>query len=117
MNQFRKMGFFFQNLSEQFGLGLFNAVLPDLGKINDLLAHLLPHIQEFLNHLISYAPAAMHFLEGAIESVRHFTGTCQHGDGTFDKLPGSFQAMLGAIFAIGPALRMMGSPIFWLMAG
>jgi len=117
MNQFRSMGFFFHNLSQQAGLALFKVIEPELVKINAQLAEMLPHIQAFLNHLISYAPAAMHFLQGVIKAFDWLIQLATVAMETFDKMPGVLQGALAGMLAIGPALRLMGSPIFWVLAG
>lgn len=117
MNQFRQMGLFFSALEQQFGLGLFGKVEPELRKINVLLEQMLPDIQTFLNHVISYAPAALHFLEGAIKAF----GTLIHLGGvamdTWDKLPIHMREMLVAIVALPKAVGLVKSPLFMLIAG
>jgi hypothetical protein len=117
MNQFRQMGFFFQNLSQQFGLGLFNAILPQLEKINLLLIDMLPAIQRFLNHLISYAPAALEFLQGMMHGFKVMLEIATFGMETFDKLPAAMQHAVEAMLLFPAALKLMGSPLFWILGG
>jgi hypothetical protein len=117
MNQFRQMGFLFTNLSQRFGLGLFNAILPDLTKINVLLIRMLPDMQAFLDRMISYAPAVMHFLEGAIKGFDALIRVALLGMDTFEKFPTAIKLMIGAILALPKAINLIGSPLFWILGG
>lgn len=116
-NQFRQMGFFFQALEQQFASGLFAKVEPELRTINVQLQQMLPDIQAFLNHIISYAPAALHFLEGAIHAFDTMIALGSVAMETFDKLPRSLEVMLGAMIALPKALNLARSPLFMMIAG
>jgi hypothetical protein len=117
MNQFRLMGFFFENLKDKFALGLFNAIEQPLKDINAQLQALLPDIEKFLDHIISYAPAALHFLQGVMKAFGEMISLASSAMEFFDQLPHSFQIMLGALLALPMALRLVSSPLFRLMAG
>jgi hypothetical protein len=117
MNQFREMGLIFQNISQWFGAGLFTAILPDLKSINDLLIEIMPEIKGFLTHLISYAPTVLHFLEGAIKGFGAFVHILTFTMDTFDKLPEHAKAAIEVIAGLPMAMKMLGSPIFMVIAG
>ena len=117
MNQFRLMGFFFENLKDKFALGLFNAIEQPLKDINTQLQAMLPHIQTFLDHIVSYAPAALHFLQGVMKAFDFLIQLTTVAMDTFDKLPGSVETMIGALLAMPAALRLIGLPLFWILGG
>ena len=117
MNQFRQMGLFFDTLSQKFALGLFNAILPDLTKLNDLLVTMIPDINRFMDHLISYAPTVLHFLEGVVKGFDVLIKLGAVAMETFDRLPVALQHAAEAFLLLPKAISLIGSPLFWILGG
>jgi hypothetical protein len=117
MTQFRQMGFIFQALEQWFSAGLFTKILPDLKDINALLIRIMPDIQRFLERMIAYAPAVLHFLEGAIKGLDLLIKFSITAIDMFDKLPAALQHALELFMAMPVALRLMSSPLAWILAG
>jgi flagellum-specific peptidoglycan hydrolase FlgJ len=111
VQQFNRMGLFFETLTQKFALGLFRAIGPDLDKLNNLLIQMQPHFERLMALVIQHAPDMMNFLGGFIKAVGTFADLLGETIQWIEKLPDAVKHGAEAIAGMKLGFELLSSPL------